>query len=199
MEFKKGEKQILWTNLIAIILFTIIYFIQKNYEFIIYVGVIVFFFALIFRNLRVIKYPNFVIWLLSVWAWLHMAGGALYFAGTRLYDIVLLNIVGAPYYILRYDQAIHAYGFFTATFAMYYLIKPLLKKHDRWYSLGIVIVMAGLGAGALNEILEFFATVVAPSTGVGGYINTSLDLVFNLIGAIIAMVSIRWMKKNTKE
>lgn len=46
--------------------------------------------------------------------------------------------------------------------------------------------MAGLGVGALNEIIEFFATVVVPETGVGGYENTALDLVADLIGALSA-------------
>jgi hypothetical protein len=51
--------------------------------------------------------------------------------------------------------------------------------------------MAGLGAGALNEIIEFAATVIFPDTGVGGYVNNSLDLVFNLLGAVVAMAVIK--------
>jgi len=47
----------------------------------------------------------------------------------------------------------------------------------------------------LNEIVEFFATVILPETGVGGYINTSLDLVFNLLGALIAMGFIYWHER----
>ena len=56
--------------------------------------------------------------------------------------------------------------------------------------------MAGLGVGAFNEIIEFFATVIIPETGVGGYENTSLDLISNLIGAIIAMSYIKIKEKN---
>jgi len=33
--------------------------------------------------------------------------------------------------------------------------------------------------------------VVFPNTNVGGYINTALDLVFNALGAIVAMVLVR--------
>ena len=47
------------------------------------------------------------------------------------------------------------------------------------------------GLGALNEIIEFIVTVFVPENNVGGYVNTALDLVFNLIGAVIAAVWIR--------
>lgn len=57
--------------------------------------------------------------------------------------------------------------------------------------MGIVLVMAGLGIGALNEILEFVVSICVPGSGVGGYINTSLDLCADLIGAILALLYIR--------
>ena len=85
-------------------------------------------------------------------------------------------------------------GFGVATILMYELIKPKLKLNNRWVAVSIVVVMAGLGVGALNELLEFIATVLVPETGGGGYVNTSLDLVSDLIGAILAMVIIRLKK-----
>jgi putative membrane protein len=45
-----------------------------------------------------------------------------------------------------------------------------------------------MGLGALNEIVEFAAVVASPSTGVGGYYNTALDLVFNGLGATLAVI-----------
>ena len=67
-------------------------------------------------------------------------------------------------------------------------------KTKRLTALSIVVVMAGLGVGGLNEIIEFIATVIMPETGVGGYVNTSLDLVADLIGALIALIYIRLQK-----
>jgi len=52
-----------------------------------------------------------------------------------------------------------------------------------------------MGAGALNEIVEFVATVLVPETNVGGYYNTALDLVFNAAGALVAGLYI-FFKKN---
>ena len=70
---------------------------------------------------------------------------------------------------------------------IYYILRPLLKARlNNRISLSIIIISAGLGLGALNEIIEFAAIIITPGTGVGGYINTSLDLVADLIGAVTA-------------
>jgi putative membrane protein len=71
------------------------------------------------------------------------------------------------------------------------LAGTLKKPAENPIALGIVLVMAGLGMGALNEILEFAVSIWVPQSGVGGYVNTSLDLCANLIGAILALVYIR--------
>ena len=44
-------------------------------------------------------------------------------------------------------------------------------------------------------MIEFAATLMAPETGVGGYMNTSLDLVADFVGAIIAWV---WIARRGK-
>lgn len=192
MLLKKGQLSILLANLIGIFIFTPLFMSRRNYEFLMYIGVIVFFLLLILLTNKKVNYPNIVLWGLTVWAFLHMSGGGIYIRGEKLYELILIPLIGAPYHILKYDQFIHAVGFGVATLAMYYLLKPLLKKENsKWIALSIVIIMAGFGVGALNEVLEFITTVIMPKTGVGGYINNSLDLVFNLIGAILAMIFIR--------
>jgi hypothetical protein len=49
-----------------------------------------------------------------------------------------------------------------------------------------------MGFGALNEVIEFAATLTMPHTNVGGYVNTGWDLVSNLVGCALAAVIIRW-------
>ena len=56
-----------------------------------------------------------------------------------------------------------------------------------WKAPAVILVLAGAGVGVVNEIIEFVAAWMIPETGVGGYTNTMLDLVFNMIGATIAM------------
>ncbi len=72
------------------------------------------------------------------------------------------------------------------------VLNQALKKMVGFTALSIVIVMAGLGVGAWNEIVEFFVAEIISASGVGGYLNTSLDLVADLIGAILGLLYIRW-------
>ena len=50
---------------------------------------------------------------------------------------------------------------------------------------------AALGFGALNEVVEFTATMTMPNTNVGGYVNTGFDLVANLVGVSVACIILR--------
>jgi uncharacterized membrane protein YjdF len=188
---KKGQLPILIFNACALLFFTALFGSRKNYEFLIYIGVIIFFLCLILATNHKVNYPNSVLWGLTLWALLHMSGGGLYVKGTKLYEIILIPI-SESYEIFRYDQFVHIVGFGVATLVMYQLLKPALAPDlKKWTALSIVVMMAGLGVGALNEIVEFTATVLVPETGVGGYTNTSLDLVSDLIGAVAAMILIR--------
>ena len=198
MLIKKEQRSILIINLIIIVFFGILFTLKRNYEFILYVLVILFFFALILLTNKKVDYPKGVLWGLSLWGFLHMAGGGLTLNGTRFYELMIIPLIGAPYDVLKYDQVIHAVGFFVATLVMYSILKAQLKKNHGWVALGIVIVMAGLGAGALNEIVEFIVAVVVPESGVGGYENTALDLIANFIGALLAFGYIYWKEGKKK-
>ena len=122
---------------------------------------------------------------------MHLAGGGLYVGEGRLYDVILVPI-SETYPIFRYDQLVHIWGFGASTLLMYSLIAPSLGVAlNNSKALWIVIVMAGLGVGAFNEIVEFGVSLAVAESGVGGYINTSLDLCADLIGAILGMVYIQ--------
>ena len=190
MLIKKGQLPVIIIHSVALIIYTIIFLSRKNYEFLWYICVIIFFMLLILFTNHKINYPNGLLWGLAVWSILHMSGGGIIINGTRLYDLMLLPIVGAPYHIFKFDQFVHIVGFWVATLAMYAVIKHRLKKENKWVAISIVVVMAGIGAGALNEIIEFFAAIIITDTGVGSYENTALDLVANLIGAVGAMIYI---------
>lgn len=177
---------------LSIIGFTISFLARENYEFLIYIGVIMFFFFLILLTDPVVKFSKTALWGTTIWSLLHMSGGGVPIGEGRLYDVILLPI-SKSYEILKYDQFAHFIGFAVATLLMYELLMPVLRAdHKHWVRLSIIVVMAGLGVGALNEIVEFGATVITPETGVGGYINTSLDLVFDLLGAMAMMAYIVW-------
>ena len=193
--FSKEQLPIIWVNLIALIAFITLFLWQGNYEFIIYILVILFFAALIIISHKQVHYTNFLLWGLTIWSILHMAGGGVIINGHVLYAQMLWSIIGEPYLIFKYDQLIHAYGFFIATLLVYHVLKPHLNKQPGWFAISFVVIMAGLGLGALNEIFEFIPTILFENTNVGGYVNTALDLVFDLIGGLLAMIWIRYKGK----
>ncbi len=183
---RKDQKPILIVNIVSIIVFSLMFLSRGNFEFLIYVGVIIFFlFLLLYTNDKV-DYPKPVLWGLTLWSILHMAGGGVLVNSEVLYKLMLIPLIGDPYLIFKYDQLVHMIGFAVATLLSYYILKPNLKKDFGWKGIIFIIVFAGLGLGALNEIIEFIVTVLVPETNVGGYVNTALDLVFDLIGCIIA-------------
>ena len=152
---------------------------------------------LYFILLKADKYYNFStssIWLFSIWVFTHFLGGNLYVKETRLYDLILINILGDPFYILKYDQLIHAYTYFVIGILVYQMMsKHFQKGHKK--SLILFAILASCGVGLLNEILEFSMVVFADAAdAVGDYYNTALDLVFNLIGAIIGVWFISKLK-----
>mgnify|MGYP001567311215 CR=1 FL=1 len=198
MHLKKGQLLVFIVNIAALLIFAFVFAKRKNYEFMIYIGVIIFFLVLILYTNKKVNYPNGILWGLTLWSLLHMSGGGIYLNGRKLYALMIYPLVGEPYLIFKFDQFVHIVGFFVATLVVYHLIKPKLIKNHGWIALSIVVVMAGFGLGALNEVVEFIATVITPETGVGGYENTALDLVSNLIGAILAMVYIYIKEKAIK-
>jgi uncharacterized membrane protein YjdF len=115
---------------------------------------------------------------------MNVAGGNAYIHGTRLYDLWIIEG------ILKYDNIMHALSIFIATFVAYNIISPHLdlktKHHPILFSL--LLILIALGIGAVNEILEFMAVILlGAQEGVGGYLNNAWDLVFNLLGSIIAV------------
>jgi len=188
---KKEHKVLLVINLALIFGFGSLFLSRANYEFLIYVGVIVFFLCLIGISLKKVNYTLGSLIGLTVWSALHLAGGGITIGDGRLYDVMLIQL-SETYPVFRYDQFVHIWGFGVSTLVAYSLLEDALKKPVKKHiALGIVLVMAGLGIGALNEILEFVVTIFVPQSGVGGYLNTSLDLCANLIGAVLAMFYIR--------
>jgi len=195
---KKEHRILLLINLLLIVGFGAMYLIRLNYEFIIYVGVIIFFLIVIAATIKKVDYTLASLVGLTVWSALHLAGGAIAFGEGRLYDIIILPL-SQNYPVLRYDQVVHIWGFGASTLVMYSLLKrPLAKPLQNPVAVSIILLMAGLGMGALNEIIEFGVATAVPDSGVGGYVNTSLDLCADLIGAVLGLVYIRlrYLKRN---
>ena len=196
MQLKKGEWLLIVFNLVYIVAFTAYYLFIQNYEFLWYVAVLVFFFVLIAATLRRSKFNYVILWGLSIWGLLHMAGGGVVVNGEVLYRLHLINIAGSgDLFILKFDQVVHFFGFGVATLVVYHLLRPYLNEKTNWKVIYLILIVAGSGLGVLNEIVEFTAVVSLSETGVGGYENTLLDLIFNTLGAVAATVFIHFRRK----
>ncbi|MEK6824495.1 MAG: hypothetical protein AABY02_01455, partial [Nanoarchaeota archaeon] len=59
-----------------------------------------------------------------------------------------------------------------------------------------VVALASMGLSVINELVEFGAVVFIEKTGVGGYFNTSLDLLFNTLGAVVGAGVSSWRTRH---
>lgn len=197
---KEKLKYHLWAvifTLVYIIGFTAVFISRGDYEFLWYVLVLVLLAGLVGITINRSDFDRIIIWGLSLWGFLHMAGGGIKVDGGILYTLVLLPIfdAGNELMILKYDQAVHFFGFGVATLVVYHLLRPYLSAQTKMAVIIVITVVAGTGLGVLNEIVEFIAVLAIPDTNVGGYYNTALDLVFNTLGAVAAAFYIAYYRE----
>ncbi len=120
---------------------------------------------------------------LVLWAVGHLAGGTIGIGeGRTLYNVVLPGGLHA-------DNVVHFVGLGTAGLVWWEASSSWLgPRAGHPFGVAVSVWLAGMGVGAFNEVIEFFATLVLPETNVGGYHNTGRDLVANLLGAGVAGV-----------
>ncbi len=180
---KKGLKSLVIFTFSVLIGFLILAFSRQNYEFLVYWLVVVVFFLIILKLDKKFNFPIYSLWLFSLWVISHMAGGLIFIKGIKLYDTMLISLVGEPFLILKYNQVIHTFCYVAITILVYFAMKNYMKDKR---ALFILSVLAGLGIGAVNEMIEFSMVVFADAgAAVGGYYNNSLDLIFNFMGNLL--------------
>ena len=195
MLMRRREVPILVVNLAYVAGFGALSVARVNYEFIIYTLVIVVFFALIALTQRRVEFSPLVLWGLTLWGLMHMAGGFVPVGQGRLYDVMLVTL-SPRYEVLKYDQAVHLFGFGVATLVCYHLLRRRLAPEATAGAVLLSLVaLMGMGLGALNEVIELFVTLTAPESGVGGYMNTALDMASNMFGALLAVAWIAFERR----
>ena len=63
------------------------------------------------------------------------------------------------------------------------------------FLVALAAVLISVGISGLNEIMEFLIAANMERNGVGGYDNAMLDLIFNLAGAIVAVLFLKCARK----
>src|SRR5690242_12637435 len=97
----------MWANMAIVGAFFGVSSVQRNYEFLLYMTAIVIVFAVIWYTDRIYHYSHLVWWMIPFWTLGHLAGGFILIGSDRLYERVIIPLVGSPYFILRYDQIVH--------------------------------------------------------------------------------------------
>src|SRR3989344_524296 len=198
---KKGEWFLIVFNLAYILYFVVYYLGLGNTEFMLYIGVLVLVFLIIFFLQRRLKFSYTILWMISIWGLLHMLGGGLHLEDGRvLYRWIPFVLydgtsVDSEFIILKFDQILHAYIYFVVSIVMYHLLKFNARVNAKKVPLMLFVILASMGVSVINELIEFGAVVFLGNTGVGGYYNTLLDLVFNSLGAVIGGVAALKLRK----
>lgn len=191
----------------GVILFSLAYLLPAiavavssgNGEFVFYSVVMVLLMAAVIAVHRNVNLSPAVLWGLSLWGAVHMAGGLVPLPESWPANgphRVLYSWWLIPTY-LKFDQVVHAYGFGVTTFVCWQGLRACVRTYCPEIRLAptagalLLSAAASMGFGALNEVVEFAATLLLPSTNVGGYVNTGWDLVSNLVGCLVAAVIIR--------
>jgi uncharacterized membrane protein YjdF len=171
-----------------------------NTEFLFYIAVVLILGVVVLFVDRRVGLSPVLIWLLSLWGLLHMAGGLVPVPESWPVEgskAVFYSLWIIPN-LLKYDHVVHAYGFGLATWTCWQSLRFALKRSEPTGGILFLCVLGGMGLGGLNEIIEFIATLVIPNTNVGGYVNTGWDLVSNLVGSCIAAVMIRTIRSKQR-
>lgn len=178
-----------------------------NHEFLLYLVVMAMIIAAVLGVYRRAGLSLGVLWGFSIWGVFHMAGGLVpipdsWHSGDTTGVLYSWRIL--PGY-LKYDQLVHGYGVGLVTWLCWQGLSVRVRSHDGGPlrpTLGILSMCAtaGMGFGALNEVIEFFAVMLLPKTNVGDYENTGWDLVANLVGAVVASSTIRiiWVRRRAE-
>jgi hypothetical protein len=165
---------------------SILSYLHHRFEFFFYAIVISTLLLLVIAFSDHLQLPRIIIFGLVIHQALHTMGGALSIDGVRLYDYWLL-----PY--LRWDNIVHVFGSLMVGLMVFSLVDTHVRKitFKRIAQISLIVVLVTMGVGAVSEIAELAAVFYLDAgPQVGDYMNNALDLVFNFIGAILAVLII---------
>lgn len=203
-KLKKFEVCAAVVALSYIVFFMLRFIIKGNKEFSFYaLGIVALFFFFLFTVPRLGLSP-FVLWGFVLMGLFHFLGGSVHISGVRLYDFVLFDIVdlGGEFVLLKYDQAMHFFSTFFVFLGLSQIYdKNFNKKTTETGKKGFkkiywVLLFAAFGIASAIEIVEFFPAFFLEAHGVGGYVNTLLDLCSNFLGALFGMIWLTFFSKN---
>jgi uncharacterized membrane protein YjdF len=180
---KLALKIMFWFTIGYLLLFTTLAMANRNYEFLYYTVIMSTLLLIVVLYHKKIHLSASVMAGLTLLGAMHIFGGNVEVAGTRLYDFWFITD------FLKYDNVVHFVGSFVAAFVGYNMLNPHLDRKIRHSPilLSILIILIVSGIGAMNEVLEFGAVIYLNAADqVGDYLNNARDLLYNLWGVVVA-------------
>ncbi len=206
-----AEDRLLTPPVKAVLAFTLAYLAAAvigalatgNGEFIIYIGIMLVLLGVVALVHARVTLTIAALWALTGWGAAHMAGGLIPVPESWPIngDIRVLYSLWLIPDRLKYDHIVHAYGFGVTTWVCWQGLRSVLVKLGParpTFGLMVLCAAGGMGFGALNEVIEFVATLLV-DTNVGGYTNTGWDLVANLAGTTIVAALIMLTYKGSEQ
>lgn len=144
-----------------------------NEEFGVYAVIVIVLTPLLWKKLRLIKFPVWMLVLMESMLILHFAGGFIAWDGHSLY--------GHQYFGIGFDKYVHTYNGLVGALAIATLLRHS-KLELRGFE-GFLVVMVVAALGSFVEIAEFLVAINVPENGVGEHANTIGDLIANTAGA----------------
>ena len=182
---KKSHIVLLLFTLLYLAIYSVYYFLQLNYEFSVYIAIIFFIVFIIVKKKNILYFDDVMLWGISLLGLLHLVAGSFLVNDVILYGYKLYPFLdnGGDFYILKFDQVVHLYGYLVIGMMMFSLVQKSLVKRTNSYFIFFIALCISIGLGVCNEIIEFIVFTIIKDNGVGGFYNLGLDLIFNLVGA----------------
>ncbi len=149
-------------------------------EFGLYAAVILGMGLLIWRFLRCYHYPLWMLALMQIAIFAHFAGGFIYL-GPDHHSLYYHEFFG-----VRFDKIVHTFNSGVAALVLASIFRQAKMRLEPMEA--FVVIGMSTALGAATEILEYFAVMTIPNTGVGDYVNTVEDLMMNVLGATLGYV-----------
>ncbi len=146
---------------------------------------------------RRVHFSMALLWSLTLWGALHLAGGLVRIPETwdsEGEQTILYSwwVIGSW---LKYDQVVQAFGFGTCTWLIWEALRASIQARlgrKLYPSMGMIFlcVFAGMGLGALTEIVGYLADLNLAQLDTSRYLDTCKDLLANLVGCLFVGVLI---------
>jgi len=146
---------------------------------------------------RRVHFSAALLWFLSLWGALHLAGRLVIIPSTwdhQGHEQILYSwwVIGQW---LKYDHIVHALGFGTCTWLSWEALRASIQQRlgrKLYPSMGMIFlcVFTGMGLGAINEIIEFLIIVKSSAISISSYADTCQDLIANLVGSLFVGILI---------